>query len=195
MDRAALTGPGLCLPAGYVKQATAVSLLVVSLFTSACREPVNNPNRVAEQFVEAVSTGSRAILDSIVAWDKVVINEYYVTGDYFNTQTLEKKQEIIQGYKNKFYTEYLPAAGKVKYRVKKVYVARSDSDAHIEFFFPGLPRSKAKKSDELEFTITMRLDSEENRWYIVNLGDFLRLNFLQGDFDPNKLYLPEPILP
>lgn len=172
-----------------------MSLLVVSLFTSACRGPVNNPNRVAEQFVEAVSTGSTDILDSIVAWDEVVINDYYVTGDYFNAQTPEKKQEIIRDYKNKFYTDYLPGARKVTYRVKIVYVARNISNAHIEFFFPGLSQSKAKKSGEPEFTIRMRLDSEENRWYIVNLGDFLRLNFLQGDFDPNNFYLPEPILP
>jgi|GEM_PF-3247851 len=170
-------------------------LLVVLLFTSACRESVNNPNRVAEQFVEAVSTGSTDILDSIVAWDEVVVNDYYVTGNYFNAQTPEKKQEIIRDYKNKLYTDYLSAATKVRYRVKTVYVTRSISTAHIEFFFPGLSQSKAKKSGEPEFTIRMRLDSEENRWYIVDLGNFLRLNFLQGDFDPNKLYLPEPILP
>jgi len=197
MDRAALNGtsPGLYLLAGCARQSTAISLLVVLLFTSACRGPVNNPNRVAEQFIEAVSTGSTAILDLIVAWDEVVINDYYVTGDYFNAQTPEKKQEIIRDYKKNFYTDYLPGARKVTYRVKTVYVARNISNAHIEFSFPGLLQSKAKKSGELEFTIKMRLDSEENRWYIVNLGDFLRLNFLQGDFDPNNFYLREPILP
>ena len=180
---------------GYLKQAAAIPLLVVPLITLACRDPVNTPKRVARQFVVAVSTGSTAILDSIVAWDKVVINDYYVTGGFFGAQTPEKQQEIIRDYKNKFYTNYLPAAGKVKYRIKGVYVSLGDSDAHIEFSFPGLARSKAKKSEELEFRIAMRLDSEENRWYIVNLGNFLNLNFLQGDFDPNKLYLPEPILP
>ena len=198
MDRATLTGTrtGLYFLAGYVIQAVVISLLAAPIFTSACsRAPVNSPKRVAEQFVLAVSTGSTAILDSIVAWDEVVINEFYVTGDFFNVQTPEKKLEIIQEYKNKFYTDYLPAAGKVKYRVKTVYIARGDSDAYIEFSFPRLPESKAKKNEELEFTITMRLDSEENRWYIIKLGNFLRLNFLQGDFDPNKLYLPQPILP
>lgn len=197
MDRITLngTGPGQCLFAGYVKRAAGLCLLVVPLFSSACREPVNNPDQVAEQFVEAVSTGSTDILDSIVAWEEVMLNNYYVTGDFFSTQTPEKKQEIIRDYKKTFYTDYLPAARKVKYRVKKVYVARDISNAHIEFSFPGLSRPKAKKSGELEFTITMNLDSELNRWYIVNLGDFLRLNFLQGDFDPNKFYLPEPILP
>lgn len=177
-------------------QAAVISLLAATIFTSACtRDPFNSPNRVAEQFVLAIRTGSTAILDSIVDWDEVVVNEYYVTGDFFSVQIPEKKQEIIREYKNKFYTDYLPAAGKVKYRIKTVYIARGDSDAHIEFSFPGLPESKAKKNEELEFTITMRLDSEENRWYIIKLGNFLRLNFLQGDFDPNKLYLPQPILP
>ena len=180
---------------GYLKQAAAIALLAVPLFTFACRDPVNTPNRVAQQFVVAVSTGSSAILDSIVAWDEVVINDYYVTRDFYDAQIPEKQQEIIREYKSKFYTDYLPAAGKVKYTIKGVYVSLGDSDAHIEFSSPGLAESKAKKSEELEFRIAMRLDSEENRWYIVDLGNFLHLNFLQGDFDPKKLYLPEPILP
>jgi len=180
---------------GYLKKAAAISPFVVLFCNLACSEPINNPDRVAQQFVLAVSTGSTAILDSIIAWDEVVVNEYYVTGDFFDAQTPEKKQEIIRDYKRKFYTDYLPAAKKVRYRIKEVYVARNVSDAHIEFSFPGLERSNAEKSEELEFTVSMKLDSEENRWYIVNLGNFLRLNFLQGDFDPKKLYLPEPILP
>ena len=197
MGPAALTGtsPGFYCLAGYAKQAGVLSLLAVLLFTHACRNQVNTPDRVAEQFLEAITNGSRDILASIIAWDEVVVNDYYVTQDFYSAQTPEKKQQIIREYKQKFYTDYLPGAGKVKYRVKKIFIARSISDAYIEFSFPGQSQPEEKKNSKLEFMINMKLDSKENRWYIVDLGDFLRLNFLRGDFDPQRFYLPIPISP
>jgi adenine specific DNA methylase Mod len=58
-------------------------------------------------FLEGISRGSNAAIDTLVAWDKVLIEDSYTPQNYFEEQSAEKKKEIIQSYKEIFFNEVL----------------------------------------------------------------------------------------
>ena len=91
------------------KPAALAFLFILNL---ACRDPENNPHRLADLFVMSVETSSMDILDSIMDWNEVVINDYYVTRDFFIAQTTENKEKIVDDYKERLLSDFLPSAAK-----------------------------------------------------------------------------------
>jgi len=170
-------------------------LMASLLLFPGCWGPGNKPHKVVKEFLLAVNQDSKRGIDSLVAWDKVLINDYFVTRDYFKAATPEKKREIIQDYKNKFYQDYLPLIRQGSYEVKTVFVSRGDSDALIQLTFPRRLSKKGNKEIKFDFRLRMQLIPERKRWLITDFGDLLRLHFLQGDFNPDSFYLSKPIHP
>ena len=170
-------------------------LFVAFVSFSGCNKQLNEPQDVVKFFLQALTSGSYASLDTLVAWDKALINDYYSPADYFNAQSAEKKQELIQSYKQKLFNEDLPLTRGAKYLVKTVYISRGDADANIQITFPQEWQIKGGKQVKLDFVLRMQFNPGDKRWYIYDFGDIVRLNILKGDFDPGHFYLPKPILP
>ncbi len=172
--------------------ARAVSIVFL-LFAAGCYRGENTPQQLAKQFVSSVGESDRQTLDMLMAWDEVAINQYYVGRDYFNTLTREKQREVVDSYRELFYNDYLPAASAASYTIEAVYQAREISTAIIVFESPSRQRVEGEKPARKQFTLEMSLYPDRGRWYIVDLNEFVHLNVLRGDYNPEKFYLPEPI--
>jgi hypothetical protein len=167
-------------------------IALVSLF--GCNRALNDPKKVALIFLEGISSGSTAAIDTLVAWDKVLIEDSYTPVDYFKAQSNEKKKEIIQSYREIFFNDKMPSLRNIRYEITALYIARGTADTPIKVTFPPEP-PKELKQREGKFTLRMMFYPEKKCWYIVNFGNLLRLNTLRGDFDIKHYYLTDSIPP
>ncbi len=169
-------------------------LLIALVSLSGCNRALNDPKGVVLMFLEGISRGSKVAIDTLVAWDKVLIEDSYTPQDYFEDQSAEKKKEIIQSYKEIFYNDKMPLLKKARYEIKTIYIARSLADVPVKVTFPPEP-PKDLKQREGNFSMRLIFNSEKKRWYIVNFGNLLHLNTLRGDFNLKHYYLSDSIPP
>ena len=166
----------------------------VLIFCAAgCDKVENEPEQVADKFVQSVKLLDTAMLDSLMAWDEVAINQFYVPRNYYNALTEAKQREIVASYKELFFKDYLPVASTVNYTVEHVYIARGSSNAIVSFTSPSQEKIVGEKKARKQFLLEMSLYPDRSRWYIIDLNEFVHLIVLKGDYDPDKFYLPEPI--
>ncbi len=163
------------------------------VLAAGCQRADNSPHQVVEQFVSSVGERNEQVLDTLMAWDEVAINQYYVGRDYFNRLSREEQQGVIDSFREIFFKDYLPAASAASYTIDKVYVDRDISNAIVLFESPSRRKAAGEKTTRKQFTLKMKLYPDKGKWYIVDLNEFVQLNILRGDYDPKKFYLPEPI--
>ncbi|MBW7996289.1 MAG: hypothetical protein FVQ81_06930 [Candidatus Glassbacteria bacterium] len=176
-----------------ISRLAAFAVVYLLVLASSCSKAENDPHQVAEQFIRALHTADSRLLDGLMAWDKVAISQYYVSHGYYDALTPEKQQEVLNSYKEMFFQDYLPAASEGRYSVEVVYIARGSSNAIINTEFGPQAGGEVKNTEKKRFTLEMSLIESRNRWYIIDLNNFIQLNFLRGDYDLKKFYLPEPI--
>jgi len=172
----------------------AVACLIL-LVSSACSRERNTPQEVAEQFLTALAEGSRSTIDTLVAWDKVLLAEGYIAWSIFNQYSPEEKAREIARYKEKFYERDLPLLRLSNYRIQDtrgVVVNRDDSDAFITVSFKSHEGTK-KQGREFETTLEMKYDPSRRMWVITDFGDLIRINVIEGDFNPDHFYLDQPV--
>ena len=191
MDRACLNGKAA---KEGVTMLRCCLLLIVLVSLPGCNRRLNDPKGVALIFLEGINRGSNAAIDTLVAWDKVLIEDSYTPQDYFEDQSAEKKKEIIQSYKEIFFNDKMPLLKKASYEITALYIARSLADVPVKVTFPPEP-PKDLKQREGKFSIRLMFYREKKRWYIVNFGNLLRLNTLRGDFNLKHYYLSDSIPP
>jgi hypothetical protein len=177
------------LPGGLAR----ISMAAFVLFTAGCYRADNSPQQLVEQFVISVNESNQQALDTLLAWDEVAINQYYVGRDYFNRLTQQKQQEVIDSYRELFYRDYLPAASAASYTIDKVYRARDISTSIVVFESPSQLSTKGEETARTQFTLKMNLYPDIGKWYIIDLNEFVQLNVLKGDYNPDNFYLSEPI--
>lgn len=170
-------------------------LVLLILAMAACSRSVNQPKSVAECFLEAMREGSLEKMDTLMNWDEVAANAYYFTRDFMKLQSKEQKLEALKGFKQRLREEVLPLAREAKYELVDVYISRWKSDAVYRVTFPESVSNLNKPRREQQFTVIMKLDLGVKRWYITDMGDFISQNLLQGNYNPDTLYLSNPIRP
>ncbi len=178
-----------------VRTLSITALIAALVFGAGCHKADNSPQQLANQFIKSIGERNQQALDTLLAWDKVAINQYYVGRDHFNRLSLEGQGEVLDSYKELFFTDYLPAASAASYTIDKVYINRDVSNAIIVYESPSQPLKSAegKNRARKHFTLEMSLYPDRDKWYIVDLNEFIQLNVLRGDYNPEKFYLPEPI--
>ena len=169
------------------------ALLAVLLIAVACTKAENNPTQVANQFVKALRTRDEGLMDGLMAWDSVAIYQYYVSGDYYKALDELERKKVVNSYRDLFFKDYFPEAATVAYSIDKVYIDRATCNTLMIASFPRHQAGNGKQTEKQHFSLEMRLFKDRNRWYIVDLNDFVQLNMLRGDYDRNKFYLPEPV--
>jgi len=167
--------------------------MIALVLVSGCSKVENDPSKVVDSFIEALRTRDEALLDRQMAWDEVALSQYYVTREYYESLDEQKRKEVVQSYRDLFFKEYFPVAATVTYVAEKVYIARGTSNAILSATFPRHQAGDGKQEEKQQFNLELSLFKDRNRWYIVDLNDFIQLNMLRGDYDPGKFYLPEPI--
>lgn len=170
-------------------------LPLLFLALAACSRSVNQPREVAECFLEAIQEGSLEKMDTLMNWNEVAANAYYFTRDFMKLQSKEQQLEALKGFKQRLREEVLPLARRAKYELADVYISRWKSDAVYRVTFPETVTKLKKPRIEPQFTVIMNLDLGIKRWYITDLGDFISQNMLQGNYNPDTLYLSNPIRP
>ncbi len=176
------------------KRALVLGCLIL-ISGSACSRERNTPREVAEQFLVALAEGSRSAIDTLVAWDKVLLAEGYITRNVFNLYLPEEKAREIARYKEKFFEQDLPLLRLSNYRIPRkrgVVVNRDDSDVFIKVVFTGNERTK-KQGREFETSLELKFDPLTQKWFITDFGDLVRINMIEGDFDPDRFYLDKPV--
>ncbi len=179
--------------AWFIRALAVGCLILIAGF--ACTQERNTPVEVAEQFLAALAGGSKSTIDTLVAWDKVLLAEGYIAWNIFNQYSDEEKAREIDRYKQRFFEQDLPLLRKSTYRIrgkKGVVVNRDDSDAFITVVFKGNERTK-KQGREFETALEMKFDPSRQMWVIVNFGDLISINVIEGDYDPGRFYLDKPI--
>jgi hypothetical protein len=172
----------------------AVACLIL-MVSSTCSRERNTPLEVTELFFTAVAEDSRSTIDTLVAWDKALLAEGYIAWSIFNQYSQEEKEREIARYKEKFYEKDLPLLRRSNYRIQDtrgVVVNRDDSDAFVTVSFKGHEGTK-KQGREFETTLEMKYDPSRRMWVITDFGDLIRINVIEGDFDPGHLYLNQPV--
>jgi hypothetical protein len=162
---------------------------------SACSREKNTPQEVAEQFLAAVTEGSRSAIDTLVAWDKVLLAEGYITWSIFNGYSPEEKAREITRYKEKFFEQDLPLIRLSNCRISSkrgVVVNRDDSDVFVKVVFTANEKTK-KQGREFETSLELKFYPSTQKWFITNFGDLVRINMIKGDFDPDRFYLDRPV--
>ena len=170
-----------------------LALLIVTM--AACSRSVNQPGKVADCLLEAMQEGSLEKMDTLMNWNEVAVNAYYFTEDFMKRQSKEQRQEAIKGFKQRLREEVLPLARQAKYELLDIYISRWKSDAVYRVTFPETVSNLNKPRREQQFTVIMNLDLGIKRWYITDLGDFISQNTLQGNYNPDTIYLSNPIRP
>ena len=162
---------------------------------SACSREKNTPREVAEQFLAAVAEDSRSAIDTLVAWDKVLLAEGYITWNIFNQYSPEEKTREIARYKEKFFEKDLPLMRLSNFRISSkrgVVINRDDSDVFVKVVFTGNEETK-KQGREFETSLELKFYPSTQKWFITNFGDLVRINMIKGDFDPDRFYLDKPV--
>jgi hypothetical protein len=176
-------------------KALAIIFLTALIVGPSCSREINKPRDVAEQFLEAITKGNKGAIDTLVAWDKVLLAEGYIPWNIFNLYTAEKKNRETARYKERFFERDMPLLRLSNYTIKQVrgvVVNRDDSDVFIIVSFTGKEGSKIK-GRELETTLELKLIPSLRKWVITDLGDLIHLNMVEGQFDPDSLYLRKQI--
>ena len=156
---------------------------------------VLTPQEVAEQFLAAVTEGSRSAIDTLVAWDKVLLAEGYITWNIFNQYSPGEKAREITRYKEKFFEKDLPLMRLSNCRISSkrgVVINRDDSDVFVKVVFTGNEETK-KQGREFETSLELKFYPSTQKWFITNFGDLVRINMIKGDFDPDRFYLDRPV--
>ena len=172
----------------------AAGFLIV-LAGPACAPERNTPEEVAREFLAALAEGSKSTIDTLVAWDKVLVAEGYIAWNIFSLYSDEEKAREIARYKQKFFEQDLPLLQKSNYSIlsqRGIVVNRDDSDAFIRVFFKGNDGTK-KQGREFETQLEMKFDPSRRMWVIVSFGDLIRINVIEGDYDPKRFYLDQPV--
>ena len=169
------------------------SAALALVLTASCTEADNSATQVVDQFITALETRDQALLDGLMEWDEVALNQYYVTRDYYESLNDQQRREMIDSYRGLFFADVFPAAAMVAYVADEVYIARGTGNAIIIATFPPRQAGEKSKEENQQFNIELSFFKDRNRWYIVDLNDFIQLNMLRGDYDPGTFYLPEPI--
>jgi hypothetical protein len=150
---------------------------------------------VAGQFLAAVAESSRSAIDTLVAWDKVLLAEGYITWNIFNQYSPEEKAREIARYKEKFFEKDLPLMKLSNCRISSkrgVVINRDDSDVFVKVVFTANEKTK-KQGREFETSLEMKFYPSTQKWFITNFGDLVRINMIKGDFDPDRFYLDKPV--
>ena len=77
-------------------------------------------------------------------------------------------------------------------RDRGVVINRDDSDVFVKVTFKGKAGTK-KQGREIEIILEMKLDPSTQKWFITDFGDLVRINLIQGDYDPGTFYLDKPV--
>ncbi|MBN2288158.1 MAG: hypothetical protein JXQ83_02425 [Candidatus Glassbacteria bacterium] len=174
--------------------APAAACLILAVLSSCTRER-NTPRQVVEQFLAAVAEGDKSAIDTLVYWERVLLAESYIAWNIFQRYSPEEKEREIARYKEKFYEKDLPVMKMSSYRVKRkrgIVINRDDSDAFINVSFKGV-EGTTKQGREFETTLEMKLDASRKMWLITDFGDLVRINMIEGRYDPDSLYLNKPV--
>jgi len=127
--------------------------VAVLILAAACGNTENKPTQVVDQFIEALRTGNQDLLDGLMAWDEVAINQYYVSREYYESLDEQKRKAVVASYRELFYKEYFPVAATVTYVAEEVYIARGTSNAIFTAAFPQRQAGDGKQEEKQQFNL------------------------------------------
>lgn len=175
------------------KIAVALSLLAAGLSVISCDNQKNSPYDVIRDFIGSIENSSELGIDSLLNWEEVLLSENYISEDVYAVYSDSVKIQEINGFREVFYENYLPLIKNSDYRIKKVIVSRNESDATLEMEYrdtgPGTREKTGVRA--MQTRVRMRLNPKTGYWKVIELGDIVHYNMVQGKYDPMKIYLNE----
>ncbi|MCE5271610.1 hypothetical protein LLH00_10050 [bacterium] len=183
------------LLSGPVRSKLSVSLLVLlgaGLLSCGCSKAVNSPEQVSRVFVEALRSGSTATLDTLVDWERVVLQDNYVTDSYFSALGQSGKDSVTASYRAIFRDTVIPLFARAKISIVQVAVMRKEAEGWLEIEFQSQSGQIAEAN---KCSISLVYRPNTRHWRIVDLGKVLELARAGVDYDSKHYYLQQPANP